>query len=139
MIQNVNERGAPASTEVRTLGELSPRQWKSGLAAWLGWMFEGLDMNFYTLVAAPFVAGLLAAGCWFLPIRLLALLIPELSYFVSVVRGPIDELAEQWSPGHLEQVIAHAELGRRIALAQLFVGPVQQCRPGRSLRLANAL
>ena len=38
---------------------LSPRQWKSGIAAWLGWMFDGLDMHLYTLVAAPFVALLL--------------------------------------------------------------------------------
>jgi MFS family permease len=38
---------------------LSPRQWKSGIAAWLGWMFDGLDMHLYTLVAAPFVAILL--------------------------------------------------------------------------------
>jgi len=38
---------------------LSTRQWKSGIAAWLGWMFDGLDMHLYTLVAAPFVALLL--------------------------------------------------------------------------------
>jgi MFS family permease len=43
-----------------TLHEVSPDQWKSGLAAWLGWMFDGLDMHLYTLVAAPFVARLLA-------------------------------------------------------------------------------
>ena len=34
-------------------------QWRSGLAAWLGWTFDGLDMHLYTLVAAPFVAQLL--------------------------------------------------------------------------------
>jgi MFS family permease len=38
---------------------LSARQWKSGVAAWLGWTFDGLDMHLYTLVAAPFVAQLL--------------------------------------------------------------------------------
>src|SRR3954471_21882420 len=43
-----------------TLRDVSPDQWKSGLAAWLGWMFDGLDMHLYTLVAAPFVAKLLA-------------------------------------------------------------------------------
>lgn len=37
-------------------------QWKSGLAAWLGWLFDGLDMHLYTLVAAPFVAELLQVG-----------------------------------------------------------------------------
>src|SRR5438477_7053089 len=39
--------------------QLSAQQWKSGIAAWLGWTFDGLDMHLYTLVAAPFVAQLL--------------------------------------------------------------------------------
>ncbi|HEX4265887.1 MAG TPA: MFS transporter [Verrucomicrobiae bacterium] len=38
---------------------ISRQQWKSGVAAWLGWTFDGLDMHLYTLVAAPFVAQLL--------------------------------------------------------------------------------
>jgi MFS family permease len=38
---------------------LSAQQWKSGIAAWLGWLFDGLDMHLYTLVAAPFLAELL--------------------------------------------------------------------------------
>jgi MFS family permease len=38
---------------------LSAAQWQSGLAAWLGWLFDGLDMHLYTLIAAPFVALLL--------------------------------------------------------------------------------
>jgi MFS family permease len=38
---------------------ISRQQWKSGIAAWLGWTFDGLDMHLYTLVAAPFVAQLL--------------------------------------------------------------------------------
>jgi MFS family permease len=38
---------------------ISAHQWKSGIAAWLGWTFDGLDMHLYTLVAAPFVAQLL--------------------------------------------------------------------------------
>src|SRR5213075_71782 len=41
------------------LRDLSPAQWKAGIAAWLGWLFDGLDMHLYTLVAAPFVAQLL--------------------------------------------------------------------------------
>ena len=41
--------------------DLTPQQKKSGLAAWLGWMFDGLDMHLYTLVAAPFVMQLLGA------------------------------------------------------------------------------
>jgi MFS family permease len=45
--------------EVTSLGDLSPQQWKSGIAAWLGWLFDGLDMHLYVLVATPFVAELL--------------------------------------------------------------------------------
>src|SRR6187399_3098915 len=41
------------------LRDISSTQWKSGLAAWLGWFFDGLDMHLYTLVATPFVAQLL--------------------------------------------------------------------------------
>jgi MFS family permease len=53
--------GSDASTrrEIRTLRDLSPYQWKSGIAAWLGWLFDGLDMHLYVLVAAPFVAELI--------------------------------------------------------------------------------
>src|SRR6188472_1955752 len=55
----------PAPTgerEVSRLRDLSPQQWKSGIAAWLGWLFDGLDMHLYVLVAAPFVAELLGAA-----------------------------------------------------------------------------
>jgi MFS family permease len=38
---------------------MTAAQWKSGLAAWLGWLFDGLDMHLYTLVATAFVAQLL--------------------------------------------------------------------------------
>jgi MFS family permease len=48
--------------EKATLREISPQQWKSGLAACLGWLFDGLDMHLYTLVAGPFVASLLAVS-----------------------------------------------------------------------------
>ncbi len=53
--------GSDASTqhEIRSLRDLSPYQWKSGIAAWLGWLFDGLDMHLYVLVAAPFVAELI--------------------------------------------------------------------------------
>ena len=46
--------------EATRLSELSPQQWKSGAAAWLGWMFDGLELHLYTLVAAPLVIQLLA-------------------------------------------------------------------------------
>lgn len=48
--------------DARTLRELSPQQWRSGAAAWLGWLFDGLDMHLYTLVAAPFVMQLVGAA-----------------------------------------------------------------------------
>ena len=49
----------PSGQDVVHLRDLSPQQWKSGIAAWLGWLFDGLDMHLYVLVAAPFVAELL--------------------------------------------------------------------------------
>src|SRR6187200_3131430 len=55
----VNTTAPKATPEVRRLRDLSPQQWKSGIAAWLGWLFDGLDMHLYGLVAAPFVALLL--------------------------------------------------------------------------------
>ena len=38
------------------LRDITPEQRKSGLAAWLGWFFDGLDMHIYTLVGVAFVA-----------------------------------------------------------------------------------
>src|SRR5216117_2863666 len=52
----------PSAQDVTRLRDLSPQQWKSGVAAWLGWMFDGLDMHLYVLVAAPFVAQLLGVA-----------------------------------------------------------------------------
>lgn len=48
-----------APAEAKSLRELTPQQWKSGIAAWLGWTFDGLELHIYTLVATPFVAELL--------------------------------------------------------------------------------
>ena len=45
----------------KTIADLTSQQKKSGLAAWLGWMFDGLDMHLYTLVALPFVMQLLGS------------------------------------------------------------------------------
>ena len=50
-----------ASREATRLSELTPRQWRTGTAAWLGWLFDGLDMHLYTLVAAPVVLQLIGA------------------------------------------------------------------------------
>src|SRR5713226_5896692 len=57
-LHRISER---PSREVTHLRDLSAQQWKSGIAAWLGWLFDGLDMHLYILVAAPFVALLLGA------------------------------------------------------------------------------
>jgi len=54
--------GSGPIVEARSLRELSPQQWRSGVAAWLGWTFDGLDMHLYTLVYAPFVAALLGVS-----------------------------------------------------------------------------
>src|SRR5689334_11792647 len=50
---------SPTAQEVTRVRDLSPAQWKSGIAAWLGWLFDGLDMHLYTIIAAPFVAQLM--------------------------------------------------------------------------------
>src|SRR5438105_11603929 len=50
---------AQTGQEISRLGDLSAQQWKSGIAAWLGWLFDGLDLQLYILVATPFVAELL--------------------------------------------------------------------------------
>ncbi len=50
-----------ARREATRLSELSPQQWKSGIASWLGWLFDGLELHLYTLVATPLVIELLHA------------------------------------------------------------------------------
>lgn len=52
---------AMGKREVNRLRDLSPEQKKSGIAAWLGWLFDGLDMHLFTFVAAPLVAILIGA------------------------------------------------------------------------------
>lgn len=64
-MNDTNTAEAPSAHERRdvcSLRDLSPSQWKSGIAAWLGWLFDGLDMHIYTLVATAFVAILLNAS-----------------------------------------------------------------------------
>jgi MFS family permease len=48
--------------EATRLSELTPRQWKTGAAAWLGWLFDGLELHLYTLIALPLVVELLGAA-----------------------------------------------------------------------------
>ena len=50
----------PPTPEATRLSEITPLQWRSGIAAWLGWFFDGLELHIYTLVAAPLVLQLLA-------------------------------------------------------------------------------
>jgi predicted MFS family arabinose efflux permease len=54
--------GSTAAAPTTSLWGISSLQWKSGIAAWLGWLFDGLDMHLYALVATPFVAELLNAA-----------------------------------------------------------------------------
>ena len=51
-----------ASTDATHLREITPLQWKSGIAAWLGWLFDGLELHLYTLVALPLVVQLLGVA-----------------------------------------------------------------------------
>ena len=55
----MNPSGAPR--EASRLSELTSYQWRSGIAAWLGWLFDGMELHLYTLVATPLVIHLLAA------------------------------------------------------------------------------
>jgi MFS family permease len=75
---------AIANLDPRTAGpqvrasQLTSGQWRSGVAAWLGWTFDGLDMHLYTLVAAPFVAQLLGAQ---------STTDPRVGHFGSLIQG----------------------------------------------------
>ena len=51
-----------APREATRLSELTPRQWKTGAAAWLGWLFDGLELHLYTLIALPLVVQLLGVA-----------------------------------------------------------------------------
>jgi MFS family permease len=50
---------ASAPREAVSLREITPYQWKSGIAAWLGWLFDGIELHLYTIVAGPLVLHLL--------------------------------------------------------------------------------
>jgi len=59
MPKSVIQATSNSRREVSHVRDLTVEQWKSGAAAWLGWLFDGLDMHLYTLVALTFVAELL--------------------------------------------------------------------------------
>src|SRR4051812_32517578 len=64
--------------EKTSLAQISGQQWKSAIAAWLGWAFDGLDLHLYTLVAAPFVAELLGG---------LSTANPAVGRYSSIIQG----------------------------------------------------
>src|SRR5574340_932147 len=70
--------GPEPAREVTHLRQITPQQWRSGVAAWLGWTFDGLDMHLYTLVAAPFVAQLLGA---------VSTTDPRVGHYGSIIQG----------------------------------------------------
>ncbi len=74
----VDARRPDAGEGVTHFRQLSSQQWRSGIAAWLGWTFDGLDMHLYTLVAAPFVAQLLGLS---------STTDPRVGHYSSVVQG----------------------------------------------------
>lgn len=70
--------GLVSSTQAGGRFRPTTQQWHSGIAAWLGWTFDGLDMHLYTLVSAPFVAHLLGD---------LATTNPEVGRFSSIIQA----------------------------------------------------
>ena len=66
------------ASEATHLRQVTRQQWRSGIAAWLGWTFDGLDMHLYTLVAAPFVAQLLGAA---------STTDPRVGHYGSIIQG----------------------------------------------------
>lgn len=75
---NSDNPGSSSPPEATHLRHISPRQWKSGLAAWLGWTFDGLELHLYTLVALPFVAELLGG---------LPTTHPDVGRYSSIIQG----------------------------------------------------
>jgi MFS family permease len=58
---SVESQATAQSKPAESLRDITPQQWKSGIAALLGWLFDGLDMHLYVIVAAQFVAELIDA------------------------------------------------------------------------------
>jgi MFS family permease len=77
-MDSANASLSAPSAEATHLRQISSQQWRSGLAAWLGWTFDGLDMHLYTLVAAPFVAQLLGG---------LSTTDPSVGHYGSIIQG----------------------------------------------------
>src|SRR5438445_733055 len=69
---------ALARPDATALSDIWLVQWRSGIAAWLGWTFDGLDMHLYTLVAAPFVVELFGAT---------STTDPRVGHYGSIIQG----------------------------------------------------
>jgi MFS family permease len=74
----INAEASVSACAEQQFGKISREQWRSGIAAWLGWTFDGLDMHIYTLVAAPFVAQLLQA---------ISTADPRVGHYGSIIQG----------------------------------------------------
>jgi MFS family permease len=83
MTVGVQTETRQAGHDVARLRDLSPQQWKSGIAAWLGWLFDGLDMHLYTVVATPFVALLLTVD----PANPVGEKAPEVGFYSSIIQA----------------------------------------------------
>lgn len=84
--ESIPIKPVPAGKEVERLSDLSKDQWQSGAAAWLGWLFDGMDMHFYTLVATPFVAELLYPMASAAELRVLEKN-PAVGHYSSLIQG----------------------------------------------------
>lgn len=94
-----------AGVDAKSIRDIDAQQWKSGIAAWLGWMFDGLDMHLYTLVALPFVAQLLGD---------LETKDPKVTLYSSVIQG---SFLIGWALGGAFFGVIGDRIGRSRALA----------------------
>jgi predicted MFS family arabinose efflux permease len=100
----------PHDEPTPTPHRISRTQWRSGAAAWLGWMFDGLDMHLYTLVATAFVAQLLATPSS----PALATDAPEVKFYSGIIQAAF---LVGWALGGAFFGLIGDRLGRSRALA----------------------
>lgn len=108
--------------EAEHLRDLSPQQWKSGTAAWLGWLFDGLELHLYTLIALGILIGAAVVG-------VLTLVLPPGSERWVFLVGVVPALLVFWIRRHVpepatwqraEAAVHHRKPGAR----ELFRGDV---------------
>ena len=51
-----------AKADATRLSQTTPYKWTTGIAAWLGWLFDGLELHIYTLIAGPRMLMLMAVS-----------------------------------------------------------------------------